>query len=85
MGKTEVPRSNVVAIIIKDDIRKFVSLFHFFNDRIMMIQLKNKLQNIDLRQVYAPTADKHDEEMEQFYSQIKQILRSTKNTKLILL
>lgn len=77
-GKAEGPRSNGVAIIVKEEIRNCVQNFVPFNDRIMMIQLKSKLNIINLIQVYAPTADKPDEEIEQFYSQIKQILRSTK-------
>jgi len=43
-----------------------------------MIQLKNRPVNINIIQVYAPTADKEKEDIDNFYEQLREILRSVK-------
>lgn len=68
-----------VAIIINKELTQAVTNFIPYSDRIIMVQLKAKPFNINLIQVYAPTENKDDNEIEDFYNQIKQIQKATKN------
>lgn len=43
-----------------------------------MVQLLGRPININIIQVYAPTADKPEEEVENFYKQLDQVLKLTK-------
>lgn len=45
-----------------------------FSKRIIAVQLSSKAKNINIIQAYAPTANKPVEEIENFYSQISDIL-----------
>lgn len=44
----------------------------------MLLQLQAQPFNINIVQVYAPTADKNDDVIEEFYAQIETVLRSLK-------
>lgn len=50
----------------------------------MLLQLSAKPVNINLIQVYAPTSDKPDAEVEQFYEQIQEVKRSLKPQEIIM-
>lgn len=69
---------NGVAIIVNKEYKDAVQNVVAHSDRVMEIQLIGTTQNINLIQVYAPTADKSDEEIEEFYSQIQEISKSVK-------
>ncbi|KAI5751342.1 hypothetical protein M8J77_006574 [Diaphorina citri] len=67
-----------VAIIVNKEIDQCVTGFTPISDRVMMINIASEKRNINIIQVYAPTADKSDEEIESFYEDIKKVLRTTK-------
>ncbi|KAI5753676.1 hypothetical protein M8J77_002391 [Diaphorina citri] len=70
-----------VAIIVDNEISKSVESFTVFtplSDRIIMIKVKSKIGYTNITQIYAPTADKADEEVETLYQDLQSLLRTTK-------
>ena len=49
-----------------------------YTDRVMLVQIKTNNCTLNLIQVYAPTVDKDEDEIEEFYNQIHKILKITK-------
>lgn len=68
-----------VAVAIDESINKYVNNFVPYSERCAVLQLNGHPFNINIIQVYAPTADKSDEDVEEFYQQIQDIMRGTKN------
>lgn len=83
-GNDQPQHSNGVAIIVSQKIDKSVIAFIPHSDRAMLIKLKSHPVNINIIQVYAPTADKPDTEIRNFYSQIKELLKYTKPSEVII-
>lgn len=78
-GSTDSKNRNGVAILIRNEIVDSVMQFILYLDRVMLLQLEDKLSHIHLIQVYAPTADKEKDDIEKvFYNQILEILKVTK-------
>uniref|UniRef100_A0A8D8V3E1 Craniofacial development protein 2 n=1 Tax=Cacopsylla melanoneura TaxID=428564 RepID=A0A8D8V3E1_9HEMI len=67
-----------VAIIIEKEVEKCVTGFVPLSDRVMMLNIASENGVIHIIQVYAPTADKSDEEIETFYEEIESLLKTTK-------
>uniref|UniRef100_A0A8D8SK11 Craniofacial development protein 2 n=1 Tax=Cacopsylla melanoneura TaxID=428564 RepID=A0A8D8SK11_9HEMI len=67
-----------VAIIVDKEIRKSIESFTPISDRIMMLKIKTKIGYTNVIQVYAPTADKADEEVEAMYQDLQNLLKTTK-------
>lgn len=62
-----------VGIIISKNIQH-VSNFTPISERILVIQLESSTIKINVIQVYAPTADRPEEEVEEFYNSISEIV-----------
>ena len=77
-GNRDTHHRNGVAIVISKTMVPSVINFVPVSDRVIFLQLQTKTGKLNIIQGYAPTADKSDEEVEQFYEQIDQVLRSTK-------
>lgn len=56
-------------------------MLHFipFSKRTILIHIKYKQNIINLIRVYAPTADKENDGIEQFYSSLEKVVKTTKN------
>ena len=54
------------------------------NERMMSVRLQAKPVNVTLIQVYAPTSDAGDDEREQFYDDLQELLDSTPASDLVL-
>jgi len=50
-----------------------------FLDKIILLKLYAKPVNINVIQVYAPTTDSTEDEIETFYEELKQVLKLVKN------
>ncbi|XP_030754464.1 uncharacterized protein LOC115881196 [Sitophilus oryzae] len=57
---------------------KYVRNVVAYSDRIILLQLSARPMNINILQIYAPTADKAEAEALEFYEQIREILHSLK-------
>ena len=67
-GNNITSHRNGVGIIHKE-MRKYVSDFIPYSDRALLLKLNAKPVNLNIIQVYAPTADKDDDEVESFYEE----------------
>uniref|UniRef100_A0A8D8WPG5 Craniofacial development protein 2 n=1 Tax=Cacopsylla melanoneura TaxID=428564 RepID=A0A8D8WPG5_9HEMI len=75
---TETNRRYGVAIIVNKEIDQCVTGFIPVSERVMMLNIASENRNVNIIQVYAPTADKPEEEIETFYEDIKTVLATTK-------
>ena len=55
------------------------------SDRVLVVQLKAKPQNIILIQVYGPTTAAMDEEMERFYQDLSQAVKQVPKGDMLLI
>ncbi|XP_060530420.1 craniofacial development protein 2-like [Cylas formicarius] len=68
-----------VAIVVSREINKSVINFTPISDRAMLLQLQTYHCKLNIIQTYAPTADKSDEDIEEFYNEINNIIHSLKS------
>ena len=69
---------NGVAIIVRNGFKEAVENVTAYSDRVMLMQIKGKTQKINIVQAYAPTADKEDVEIEDFYNQLQEVIKPLK-------
>lgn len=65
-----------VGIIVSKKWKNSVITYTPYSERLILIQIKGRHNTINLIQVYAPTADKGEDEIEQFYSGLEEVLRA---------
>lgn len=78
-GNDDKHHRNGVAILVTKEINNSIKNVIYHSDRIIMVQLKATPFDINIVQVYYPTADKDDTEIEEVYGQLEKILKSAKN------
>lgn len=70
---------NGVGILIKPELEKYVKQVIPINNRIIILQLNASLFNVNIIQIYAPTAEKkYDHETEILYQQLDDVLNHLK-------
>jgi len=67
----ENKRANGVGFLVNKSIKNTILGCQPITDRLMTIRLHAKLFNITIIQVYAPTSDYTDEQIEEFYSRVQ--------------
>uniref|UniRef100_A0A914XJB6 Endonuclease/exonuclease/phosphatase domain-containing protein n=1 Tax=Plectus sambesii TaxID=2011161 RepID=A0A914XJB6_9BILA len=67
-------RRNGVAVIASKEVAKAVQRFNAINDRVMSIRLHRKPRSFTILQVYAPTTDANEEDIERFYADLQQAI-----------
>ena len=67
-----------VGILVTTTITQHVKGFFPVSDRVLLLKLKGAPFDINLIQIYAPTAESSDEEIEDFYNDIEKTKRSIK-------
>ena len=67
-------RRNGVAIIVNKRVQNAVLGCNIKNDRIISIRFQGKPFNITVIQVYAPTSNAKEAEVEQFYEDLQDLL-----------
>lgn len=77
-GDDEKDHRYGVALVVNRVINESVINFIPISDRIMMLQLQAKPVNVNLIQCYTSTADKDVDVLEEFYQQIKELKKLTK-------
>jgi exonuclease III len=70
----ETKRLNAVAIIVAKKMVETVQEYKPINDRIIYIRIRAIPENLSITQVYAPTSKASEEEIEQFYEQLQDII-----------
>ena len=76
VGK-ECLRRNGVALIVNKRVRNAVFGCSLKNDRMISVCLQGKPFNITVIQVYAPTSNGEEAEVEQFYEDLQDFLELT--------
>ena len=70
-------RRNGVAIIVNKRVRNAVLGCNLKNHRMISVHFQGKPFNITVIQVYAPTSNAEEAEVEQFYEDLKDLLELT--------
>ena len=73
----ESPRRNAVAVIVNKRVQNAVLGCNLKNDRMISVHLQGKPLNITVIQVYAPTSNAEEAEVEWFYEDLQDILELT--------
>lgn len=77
-GNNDNQHRHGVAIIVDKESTRAVEGFIPISERVMILQLRTAHTKLNLIQVYAPTVNGSEEEIETFYQQIEEALKITK-------
>ena len=72
----ESPRRNRVAIIVNKRVQNAILGRNLKNDRMISLRFQGKPFNITVIQVYAPTSNAEEAEVEQLYEDLQDLLES---------
>ena len=70
-------RRNGVAILVNERVRNEVLGGNLKNDRMISVHFQGKTFNITVTQVYAPTSNAEEAEVERFYEDLQDLLELT--------
>ena len=70
-------RRNGVAIMVNKRIQNAVLGCNFKNDRLISVRFQGKPFNITVIQVYAPTSNAQEDEVERFYEDLQDLVELT--------
>ena len=70
-------RRNGVAIMVNKRVRNAILRCNLKNDRMISVHFQGKPFNITVIQVYAPTSNAKEDEVEQFYEDLQDLLEPT--------
>ena len=73
----ESPRRDGVAIMVNKRVQNEVLGCNLKNDRMISVRFQGKPFNITVIQVYAPTSNVEEAEVEQFYEDLQDVLELT--------
>ena len=77
VGRNPLEERNGVAIMVNKRIRNAVLGCNLKNDRMISVRFQGKPFNITVIQVYAPTRNAEEVEVEQFYEDLQGLLELT--------
>ena len=70
--------SRGVGIVLRKELAKRITKIIQKSDRLMLVRIQNEPRDIVIVQVYMPTTDYNDEEVEAVYEQIEEMLKDVK-------
>ena len=70
-------RRNGVAIMVNKRVQNAVLGYNLKNDRMISVHFQGKPLNITVTQVYSPTSNAEEAEVEQFYEDLQDLLELT--------
>lgn len=85
VGGDDRKHRNGVGVILSKGIADRVLGVVPLSDRMMLVKLRSNLFNTKIIQIYAPTADKPEEEIEQFYETLRRALKYTKGNEMCII
>ena len=75
--RQQILRKNGVAIIVNKRVQNAVPGCNLKNDRMISVHFQGKPFNITIIQVYAPTSNNEETEVERFYEDLQDLLEIT--------
>ena len=78
-------RRNGVAVMVNKTVRNAVLGCNLKNDRMISVRFQGKLFNITVIQVYAPTSNAEETEVEWFYEDLQDLLELTPKKDILLI
>ena len=79
--RQESLRRNVVAIIVNKRVQNALLGCNLKNDRMIFVHFQGKPSNITVMQVYAPTSNAEEAEVEWYYENLQDLLELTNTQK----
>lgn len=73
----ENQRINGVALIVSNRVRNTIMGCNFKTDRMMSVRFQGQPFNITVIQIYAPTTEAEEEDIDQFYEDLRELLQLT--------
>ncbi|XP_068084647.1 craniofacial development protein 2-like, partial [Anabrus simplex] len=73
----ENQRKNGVALIVSNRVRNTIMECNFKTDRMMSVRFQGQPFNITVIQIYAPTTEAGEEDIDQFYEDLRELLQLT--------
>lgn len=83
-GNNQPSHYNGVGFLVQREVNKTVKNFVAHSDRTALLQLKADPVDLNIIQVYAPTADKPDRETTQLYREIKELMKLVKKNEALI-
>lgn len=83
-GTTTGVHEQGVGMIMTNKMARCISNFIPVSPRVMLVQLQASPVNINIIQVYAPTADKDEQEIEELYHSIKEVIKTLKKEEVLI-
>ena len=80
-GQESFRRNRVAIIVKKERVRNVVLGFNLKNDRMISVRFQGKPFNIRVIQIYAPTSNAKEAEVEWFYEDLQDLLELTPKKK----
>ena len=77
-------RRNGVGFLVKNNFNDYVSEFKQISDRIAMMKIRGKFNKFVIIQAYAPTSEYADEDIENFYCELKNVINCVSNRDILL-
>ena len=74
-----------VGFLIKQSLENSILGYWPLNDRVMLLKINAKHFDIAIIQVYAPTSEHSDEEIEVFYEHVQKAIKQTKSTDVVVI
>lgn len=77
-------RQRGVAVMMDNETAKSVLEIQYCSDRLMMVKIKAEPVNVIIIQVYMPTSDHEDDEIEEMYDRIEELMDKLKGTESVI-
>lgn len=83
-GKETNKHQHGVGMILDEHFSRFVNNYVPISERILLIQMNTTPIKLNILQVYAPTAEKEEEEVEEFYEEINKTLKTINKNEILI-
>ena len=77
-------RRNGVGFLVKNDFNNNVSEFKPISDRVAMMKVRGKCNKLVIIKAYAPTSEYADEDIENFYCELQDVINCVSNRNILL-
>lgn len=83
-GEDSNHHRNGVGFVVSNDLSKSITDFVPVSDRVALLRINAIPMDINVIQVYAPTTNATDQQVEEFYADLNTVLRQTKKNEMVI-